>query len=173
MKRLITFALALILALSLAACGGNSGGNSNSGAAQSGGAQNNLPSENELEAGKEYAKDAVDRYGGDMSDEEKDKIKDAIDSVSVNWPADKLPDGMPVYPDGEMITGGADGMVSITVTGTSSETLSKYIDNLKSDGWDITELDYMDDAYMATKDSWQASIMFVEGGLIISVQQEN
>lgn len=89
-------------------------------------------------------------------------------SESEGWPADKLPSGVPQYPDGQCKAISVQDSIIITVSGTSAAGFKQYTDALKQAGWAIG----MESAEMvyATKDGW-AVVCNLTGadGVIISV----
>ena len=69
---------------------------------------------------------------------------------SKGWPADKLPSGMPVYPDGEVKVTAISGMVSLSISGTSKAGFDSYKAALKDAGWNVSEM--MPEYFQAEKD---------------------
>ena len=101
--------------------------------------------------GEELAKKIVgaviDEYGVG-SQEDRDSFKETVlekgDKTNGEggglrgraWPADKLPDGLPVYPDGSlMMSSTVEGLLTIVIEETSKDSLEKYKELLAEDGW--------------------------------------
>ena len=57
------------------------------------------------------------------------------------WPVDRLPQGFPEYPDGEIVTVyiSENGDLYITIDETSQGTFDKYLTTLKDAGWSVED----------------------------------
>ena len=81
------------------------------------------------------------------------------------WPTEQLPDGMPVYPDGDFDVIVLYGAVYIYVSGSSQASFEIYIDMLSAAGWKIddSEPDYT----FATKGSYTIVLSDTGSSLMI------
>ena len=155
MKRTWALVLVLLLTISLlTACGGGGSGNGNNtpGSTPGGGTKS---ASDISKADKELAKDAVDATGIG-SKEQREQAKEFIDALSGDWPSDKLPDGMPVYPDGKvkMSMTVSDGFSEvIVIEGTNGDSFKNYVEILKNDGWTFSS------DSTAAKEGWKLRIV--------------
>ena len=147
MKKVLALVLVIILSLSLlTACfGGGRGGGAGD------------------EKGTELAKKLIDASGLG-SEEQREQAKGFVDTVERggNWPADKLPEGFPVYPDGEPMTIPGDGSATIVaIMNTSRDVAMAYIETLKGAGWTFTQNEASEQfhVYEANKDGWEIKVI--------------
>jgi hypothetical protein len=153
MKKILALAMAFLLAVStLAGCGivRNISGGKNT--------------EDRIEeAGKNIAKDLIDLSGA--SEEEREQAKDFIDGINnSDWPSGKLPDDMPVYPDGKFTVLSSGDTTFVTISETSEDTIEKYIETLRGKGWTFEnekEAGILG-IHQASKDGWVATIMKID-----------
>ena len=154
MRKLIAFALVMVLALSLlAGCsGGGSGSRTGGGAAPA-----SSSDEADLEKAADIVKDVIDE--SDL--ENKDELKESLDLVlNTNWPADWIPDIVPPYPDGSCMAENEPGNIMIIIYETSAESRDKYIETLIGEGWAITVEQEGDNSlvtYTASKEGVEVS----------------
>jgi len=150
-KKNISLLLALLLSFSLfAACGANPG---------------------EID-GEAFAKglldSVIDNYGG-ASKEERDELKEALGSLTDKWPADRLPDGFPIYPDGVVSSAlTVDGAETIVIDKTGKDSFRQYAETLKDAGWAFTQDAAVESlgVYEANKDGWEIKLMLLTGSIV-------
>ena len=111
---------------------------------------------------RKLAANAINEFGGDLTDEERENTKEAINLALGDWPADLLPEDMPKYPDGVFFTVHEDEMIAISVTETSEESFNKYTDELKSAGYAFKEAEITDflGGFLAVKDGWNIYLLY-------------
>jgi len=76
-----------------------------------------------------------------------------------DWPAEQLPDGLPVYPDGDIIflsISEDNSWVSLLIRNTDRRTVDEYITTLKAAGWTIISVE--DDETSVGKGTFMISI---------------
>jgi hypothetical protein len=79
-----------------------------------------------------------------------------------SWPADKLPAGFPVYPNGDvMYDVFDDGSIFIFINNSDEKTAEAYKATLKSAGWEFDEL-----GFNAYKDDLHVSVTWLESGTV-------
>lgn len=69
-------------------------------------------------------------------------VKNAMETMETlmnkEWPKDKVPAELPEYEEGEIVNSGGDGEdFYIKIDKTNEDALNKYLDNLKSLGWNV------------------------------------
>jgi len=192
MKKLLAIMLVMVLAISLlAACGGrrsSSSGNtgsssrssnssntpssdSGSGSGNSGGgsAPASDISDADLEKAADLVKDVID--ASDL--ENKDELKESLDMVlNTNWPADRIPEGIPPYPDGTCATDGEPGSIVMIIHDTNDESCDKYLETLENEGWDITtdsSSGTITPVYNAVKEGVEVSFMMRNANSMVLV----
>ena len=152
MKKILAVGLIFLFALSLlAACGG---GGKSRGAKSSGG------NDDDIKMGVDLAKKFIDMSGG--TKEEREKAKNVIGSITNNkWPADKLPNGTPAYPDGVSMTMTDGNTTAIVIRETGEDSLKRYIEMLKKNGWTFSDNQMAEKIgiYEAAKEGWSIGIM--------------
>lgn len=157
MKKTLLLILALVLVISLAACGGNDNGGGNS----TGG--NNTPSGNNSTQGNGNN----NNNGGD------DKPDTSLSKYEgQEWPAAYLPKGMPEYTEDHISSVVADpGEVNIMYAFTeSSGKFPAYLDSLKNDGWTVKEV--MDGMGNATKGKWKLTYSTGETNITLVIKYD-
>ena|GEM_PF-4528512 len=98
-----------------------------------------------------------------------DLAEDIITSPDTDWPADKLPLGMPQYPDGKMLVSVMGGSVLINISGTTTSSINDYLAALQTAGWESKQGSAA--LYVATNGDWRVQISFGEDNLTIMVVQ--
>jgi len=93
------------------------------------------------------------------SQEQRDMAKDIIDATdtdSSKWPADRLPIYLPPYPNGNFMVIKEGESIGVSIQDTDMDTLEKYVEILKADGWDVVDGMVLDILlyYDAIKDGW-------------------
>jgi hypothetical protein len=156
--KILAHCLALLLVLSmLAACGvsGKRGGSSKS-------------DKDDIELGVNFVKGLIDVSGGTR--EERDRAKEIVGSLTNNkWPADKLPSGMPAYPDGTPMTMVDGGTTAIVIRETSLDSLKRYVDMLKNNGWTFDDENPMAaqmNIYAAAREGWDVTLALTAGNVV-------
>ena len=173
MKKLLALTLVLILALSaLTACGGGTGGGNSDG--------NDTASEESDNNGNdmEQAVDLVEVVIDESEIANIDELKEILDmAVNAKWPADKLPDGVPPYPEGICIADGEPGNIVIVISGTSEEIKDQYIETLTDGGWTVTAEDEQYGTaivviYTAVKEECEIKFMLMGKTINMTVEWE-
>ena len=85
------------------------------------------------------------------------------------WPAEKLPQGFPVYPEGKVadVDGEMDGEgIVIEISGTNEATYGTYLNTLESDGWTSSFMEDYGLTYLQ-KDSFMMLTGFDEDTFIM------
>ena len=95
---------------------------------------------------------------------------DSAEYISYAWQTDKLPEGFPQYPDGEIIKNDFDeDTASIYIVDTDEETYNAYISALEAVGWSFFESG--DERDMAAKDDIMLTLRYSENSVQINLEQ--
>jgi len=83
--------------------------------------------------------------------------------------ADSIPDGMPEYADGEMVFETYGNAVGLFITDTGESYFDGYLDAMIRSGWAVGEVPGTEKMYLAGKNNWAASLVYLDSTVIIMI----
>lgn len=90
------------------------------------------------------------------------------------WPAAYLPQGMPVYPEGDFeIDFASPGNVLIEISNSSMEAFANYLDTLKNAGWDVEKHRTPESLIMGFRGMWWFQCGFYDGIVVIQISYDD